>query len=246
MNPSLNNYLKNNLRAILKQPALFLYVISSFIFIISFYMHWEVMTLISRSVIVPSILIHYLQKSNDQIEKIVVLVCCLFFIGDIIIQTRIENSLKWIIIIYISSYTTLFLYLAYEIWNTKFKKIIKKQIYTIILIFVVYLSVLFQFLNIIFDSPLEYKNLYAICSIILFILLILVSTNFYLTKDDVNIYLIICIFMFLISDTLHTFRVYYVERFMLDFFGVIFQTLSHYFLIQYFILKQRQINNHIA
>lgn len=202
-------------------------------------MDWEIMTLISRSIIVPSIFLYYIQSKKNKLDFLPLILCTLYFIGEIIIQTKPENSLSWLSSIYIFSYFII-TYRVIILFDFKLLLLQNKRFFYIalgilfLLIFIFFLSI-----DLIFNLNFEYKFLFITCGFILLILASLTSIQFLLSKTKSNKSLVIAIILFIISDLFFALQLYFVEYFFVQFIATVTQTLTYLYIIKYFLEQEK-------
>jgi hypothetical protein len=230
------NYLKIDF---LKNPALILFCLASLIYILAGVYERELFVLISKSLVVPSILLYYIQ-SCKKIELHVLVLYGFFFTGDIIMITNPENSLSWIIVIYIIGYLLIFYSVITELKKEKDTKISKNKIYNIIVLMFTYLFIYFQFIDFIFDFNFEYKPLYLLASIILLLLSITITISCVLQMSIKKWLLILAILMIVISNFVFVCHIYYVEVDSLYFWSLITQSFFYFFLINYYLINNKK------
>ena len=202
-------------------------------------MDWEIMTLISRSIIVPAIFLYYIQTKTKKLDFLALILCVFFFIGEIIIQTRPENSLSWLSLIYIISYI-LFTIRLYKDFNYKILIDQNKSFYykSIFILFIL-IFIFFQTIDLIFTLNFEYKFLFISCAIVLLLMAILSSIGLLLNKNNLYISLFISVLLFIISDLFFALQLYYVEFFWIKLITIITQTLTYLFVIKFFLEKEK-------
>ena len=202
-------------------------------------MDWEIMTLISRSIVVPSIFLYYIQTKNNKLDFLPLVLCSLYFIGEIIIQTKPENSLSWLSSIYIFSY---FLITYRVIQSFDFIALLSKSkpfYYRSIFILFILIFIFFETLDLIFLLNFEYKFLFITCAFILLILASFTWIQLLMNKSKANKILFTTVVLFIVSDLFFALQLYYVEFFIIQFIATVTQTLTYLFVIKFFLEKEK-------
>ena len=233
---NLINYLKIDF---LKNPALILFSFASFLYIMGGIYNFEYYVLISKSLMVPSILLYYIQ-SCKKIDSIVTILFFVFFFADIILTTNPENSLVWVVVLYIISYLIIFYTVITTFKADKDLVITKGKIYNIVFFVFLYLFIYFQFVDFIFDLNFEYKILYLIASIILLSLLITATVLCVLKQSRQKWFLILAVLIMLISNFIFVCQIYYVEYELLYFWALITQSFFYFFLIKFYLINNKR------
>lgn len=233
------NYLKNDF---FKNPALILFTAASIVCILLFLFgtyEREILALIPKSLILPSILLYYIQ-SCKKIERLVIVLFSVFFLADIVILIHSENSLVLIIILYIISYLIVLYSIIKKLKNDADVVITKNKIYNILILIFSYLFIYFQFIDFIFALNFEYKPLYLLASIILLVICMISTASCILRKTLKKWILIIAVSSMILCNFIFVCQIYYVEIESLYLWAIITQSVFYYFLMNYYLIDNKK------
>lgn len=105
-----------------EKAALTLYVTASLLAIIATMFEFELLILITRPIVVPSILFYYLSIKEGKANPLFVSVLLLNFIGDTIILLDLENSTLIIMVPYFLSYLLMIKFAIRDVLKIRFNR----------------------------------------------------------------------------------------------------------------------------
>jgi len=210
---------------------LHLFVVSSLVYIISNFMEIEIVGLLVKPIIIPSIFFYYLMTKKNNINISFSLIFILFFIGDMIIMLYSQEFMSLILAPFMFSYIILLKFIFEDI---NFKA---KSIYTIfyaVLVFVLLSLILYYILDLPVDKVINNNILFLFYGILL-ITLVTISTYTYLSNQNFNtLNLLLMAIAMLTSDLLYCINKFIFSFYIIDSLNLLAQFASYYFMVVYF------------
>ncbi|NHN24588.1 hypothetical protein FIA58_002770 [Flavobacterium jejuense] len=214
--------------------SLLLYVIAGVIYVISSCMYNEFLTLITKPVIIPSIVFYYFTQIRRRSDDLFVLSLVLFFFGDILYLINVEDYYFFGLFLFLIPYLIIIHFIYKDFKLLLQVRQIKKIDASLIIVFLTMIYLVYSLLNLIeYNSYKEFVYI-LIFSLELILMSILTAFVFFYSTYRKNAYLAFTVLSFILSDVF----------FMLDkqFGLVVFklvntlaQTISYYFYVMYFL-----------
>lgn len=214
--------------------SLILFAISGVLYIIAASIGNESLALITKPVIIPSIVFYYFTQIRRRSDDLFVLSLILFFLGDILYLINVEEYYFFGLFLFLIPYL-IFIYFIYKDFRLLLQvKEIKKIDTSLIIVIVTMIYLTYSIINLIeYESEKEF--IYVLFfGLELFVMTILSGLVFSYSTYRKNAYLAFTVVSFVLSDVF----------FMLDkqFDLVVFktvntlaQTISYYFYVMYFL-----------
>lgn len=194
----------------------------------------------AKAFVLPSALWYYLNATNYKIDFIQAGVFLSCFIGDIYRLIFPNNYVTGEVLSFLTAYILLLYYIF-----PSFIKINLRYKYNLLLIvlIIVSLSTLSYFILTLKFEKMQINILYLILySIVLETLfcIAMVEYNRRITLVSVNLLMLIIFFVF--SDMFYMIDKFYLSFIVFKFTEILTQVFSYYFLVNFFILNDKQIN----
>lgn len=214
--------------------SLGLYILAGVLYIISSCLDNEWITLVTKPIIIPSIVFYYFTQIRRKSDDLFVLSLVLFFFGDILYLINIEDYYFFGLFLFLIPYLII-IYFIYKDFRLLLQvRPIKKIDISLVIVLLTMLYLTYSLLTLIeFSSNKEFVYI-LLFSIELFLMTLLTALVFLYSSYRKNTYLAFTIVSFILSDVF----------FMLDkqFNLVVFklvntltQTISYYFYVMYFL-----------
>lgn len=214
--------------------SLILYAISGILYIVSASIGSESLTLITKPIIIPSIVFYYFTQIRRRSDDLFVLSLILFFLGDILYLINVEEYYFFGLFLFLIPYL-IFIYFIYKDFRLLLQvKEIKKIDASLIIVVLTMIYLNYSILNLIeYDSKKEFIYI-LFFSLELFIMTILAGIVFSYSTYRKNAYLAFTVVSFVLSDVFFMLD----KQFDLVVFKVVntlAQTISYYFYVMYFL-----------
>lgn len=228
-----------------KEPAIILYFISGFIYLISLLFNVEFMIVLTKPMIASSMLFYYLQQSIGAINFKYVVILFLLFIGGLFNLFEDEFALIYTILLNLSAYSFLLFLVIQDLKSIKNKDIDVVNSGYILLTLILLSSFVYVCLFMIFDSSLNIYFFIIIYSIVLLLLGTFTTILYVFSNSSKNLNLIIAVFCFIVCDLFYVLYYYYYDFIFIRYISIICNILSFYFIVNYFLKRSisLKINN---
>ena len=214
--------------------SLGLYILAGVLYVVSSCLDNEWITLVTKPIIIPSIVFYYFTQIRRKSDDLFVLSLVLFFFGDILYLINIEDYYFFGLFLFLIPYLII-IYFIYKDFRLLLQvRPIKKIDISLVIVLLTMLYLTYSLLTLIeFSSNKEFVYI-LLFSIELFLMTLLTALVFLYSSYRKNAYLAFTIVSFILSDVF----------FMLDkqFNLVVFklvntltQTISYYFYVMYFL-----------
>lgn len=221
-------------------PSLILYLVSAVVFIISVVFNNDSLGLITKSVVIPSIFLYYLQESRNNRSWTCMLCMFFFFVGDAIALISFENYYIGLLAVYVAAYLVFIMHLYKIFIKLNFYKLSKYQFLSVVIGLFLLMFIYFNTLDVIIDLDVEFEYLIIFAATLLLCMGIIGLINYLINTSKCNYYLLIAVFTIILSDIFYILKQHYPEINLLSISSNVVQTASHFFFIKYFIIYDRQ------
>ena len=222
-------------------PPLLLFIISGILYFLSIVIDNEYLILISKPIIFTSIFFYYLQESNGKIKFLFAAVLLLLSLSGILILFEDDVTLRYVMLINILAYSILLGFVANSLYNINFKLLDNINLIYIFLMLIFLSCLLYLCLFVVFDATSVLYLYYVVYGSVLLILGFLITVLYVLNNSKDIVYLMIATFCFIICDLFHAIYFYYYELVFFRYTSVLCNILSFYFLVHYFLLKNKNV-----
>lgn len=214
--------------------SLGLYILAGVLYVVSSCLDNEWITLVTKPVIIPSIVFYYFTQIRRKSDDLFVLSLVLFFFGDILYLINLEDYYFFGLFLFLIPYLIIIYFIYKDLRLLLQVRPIKKIDISLVIVLLTMLYLTYSLLTLIeFSSNKEFVYI-LLFSIELFLMTLLTALVFLYSSYRKNAYLAVTIVSFILSDVF----------FMLDkqFNLVVFklvntltQTISYYFYVMYFL-----------
>lgn len=218
-----------------KNPALFLYVTSGLLFLLSLYFKSEDLMLVVKPMIIPSILYYYFTKRKNNINSIFVISVIFFFVGDMLFLINYEDFFVLGMLIFLIPYLFVIFFLYEDIKQIIAKRENNKIDFTFIVILLILLNLMITVLKALELSSLTEEILYLLFGIELVTMGVMASMIYFHSSIKRNFYLAITISTFIISDLFFVLNKNIQNLLVFELINGTAQTASYFFYINYFL-----------
>ena len=229
-----------------KEPAIILYFISGFFYLISLLFNIEFMIVLTKPMIGSSMIFYYLHQSNGAIKFKYVVILFLFFISGLFNLFEDDFTLIYIILLNLIAYSVLLFLVIQDLKSIKNKDIDVVNSGYILLTLILLSSFVYVCLFMIFDPSLNIYIFIIIYSIVQLLLGIFTTILYVISNSSKNLNLIIAVFCFIICDLFYVLYYYYYDFIFIRYISIICNILSFYFIVNYFLKRNmslKGINN---
>lgn len=218
-----------------KQPALILYWLSSFFFVLFFMLDYGYPTLVAKSAVIPSIAMFYYNSRPRKFQPIPLAVLLFSYIGDVAVLIDSVDFFVYSAYAFFVVYLLLIVYAVSDLKTVSFKR---RDIQISVLVSCLLIYLVVSVLEMQFSNPKGQSFIYLVYALILTILAILVFSG-YIAKGSLQ-YLNfgLAVACFVASDVFYSIKSFYVYSDFIQMLTISMQMLSYYFLVQYFILRE--------
>lgn len=215
--------------------ALSLFVVSSFFFLVSIFFNLEILELLTKPMIIPSITMYYLFELKIRKYNLFFITSLFFFfLGDMAFMIDV-NALYGIGLFLFSMPYLIVIYLISVDLVKLFKKENKKVDFTFVFILFVLLGLLYSVLTFLeVESVLEFST-YIFFGLQLVALGVLTSIMYYFETSKRNFYLILTVASFIMSDLFFILNKNLHELLLFQIINGATQAASYYFYVKYFL-----------
>lgn len=220
--------------------ALAIYLISCLVSVVCNTINLRDGMLWSKVIIAPAIAFYYILKNDNNSTGVLplgILFC--FYFGDIYILFSPNDHTTIEIYSFLAGYTLLLIYLlprylSFKLNFTKNSNIAFFAIFALTILAYFILSLEFEQLKVSFSSLILY-------GIVLSLLMLIAIIKYFGNSNKAYFNLMIACLFFYFSDSFYIITKFYLSFIVLDFFQILTQVFSYYFLVQFFILKELKV-----
>lgn len=221
-------------------PSLILFSLTSVLAIIFKLLDHDIMVLYTKSMIIPSLFIYYLVSNDYKISPLKTLIFSAFFIRDIFNTLKISETAMGAFLCVLFVYILL-LYIALKEFKA-FKFSYKDTISFFILILVIG-TICYSVLNLKLENLELDFSLYAFFGIILSVLSVVSIINYIKSESYAFFNGMLMSICFIITDVFFIIYKFYFYNYAFTLVSLITQFLSYFFMVNYFLEKDKVIEN---
>ncbi|RZJ28567.1 MAG: hypothetical protein EOO48_09530 [Flavobacterium sp.] len=212
-------------------PSLVLFVIAGTLALVAKICDIEVLMIVAKPMVIPSIFYYYLQTKTSKIDFWFCVALWCFFISDMVMVLFPQTGMVWIMVSCMISYIIM---LKFAIDDCKVIKFSAFNIVFLAILLLLLSYILFTILNLNIDSIIGNYLLYLVYGIIL-ILLVAVSAMNYLS-DSSTAFLHLCsmALCMLVSDLFFCIFRFIIQLPVIDHINLFAQFMSYFFMVRYF------------
>ncbi|RTY95102.1 hypothetical protein [Flavobacterium sp. GT3R68] len=220
-----------------EKAALFLYLTASLLAVIATMFEYELLILITRPIVVPSILFYYLSIKNSKANPFFVSVLLLNFIGDTIILLDLENSTLIIMVPYFLSYLLMIKFAISDMLKIRFNR---KGFIVGGVIFGFLMYLLYVLIQLFMDTSEELVVPVIVYGFILAGYLCMASYGYYSDSTMTMLFLLLTALSGSLSDIFYVLftLIFHFPGFY--YFEFAIQLVSYFFMVKYFVLRENR------
>ena len=221
-----------------KQVALILYLISSFVAVLATILDQEVLMLLSKPTVIPAILFYYLSTKTQPVNKFLILILILNFIGDTLVLLEFENQTKIIMVPYFCSYL---IFLKLTIDDVKKMGFNSQGIFITLAVFSFLMFIMYSLIQLFIDIHKDLVIPVVIYGIVLGSFCALASYSYYVKNAVFAFYLLMTAMLSVLSDVFYIIFNFIFHFPALNYVEFAIQLLSYIFMVKYFISKETRV-----
>ncbi|KGO90756.1 lysoplasmalogenase family protein [Flavobacterium suncheonense] len=219
------------------KPPLLLYFVACLFYMVSVCVGNGEMMLLSKPVIIPSMLFYYIQETKQRINWNYIVIIFLCFIGDMLTLLDIEGAHLVIISVFLIAYCFYLKSITDDLLLNQLKITYKKNFLVLLICFFFLIYLLITILDLLVESQAENLLLLLFYGIVLVLIGGVSSFNYILKQTRFTFFMLIATLCFVISDVFYILRAHFEEVEVFSLFNNLPQVLSYYYLTKYYILK---------
>lgn len=217
-------------------PSLILFFVASFFTILFKMLEYSSLVIYTKSIIIPSLFIYYLVSNNYKINLTKSLVFLLCFMRDVFILLNIKESALGSFLCILFVYLILLNLSLKDFRNLKFNFDDSASILILVLSVG---TICYSVLNLKLEGLDFSFSLYVIFGIVLSLLSIVVLSNYIKNESYVYVNSMMMCVCFIITDIFFVLYNFYFNLYIFSLISIITQVLSYFFMVKYFIAKDR-------
>jgi len=221
-------------------PSLILFVITSIAAVVFKLLHYEILMLFAKSIIIPSLFIYYLVSNNYKISLLNSVTLVLFFVRDVFNMLNIEESAMGSFLCVLMVYLLL-LYLAQK--EFKFLKFNYRDSFFLLVLILTMGIICFSVLNLNLENLELDFSLYVVFGIVLSVLSIISITNYIKSGSYAFFNAMLMCLCFIVTDIFFVMYKFYFYHDILMLISIVTQFLSYFFMVNYFIEKEKIVED---
>lgn len=218
--------------------ALQLFLIAVFFYIVSIFFDLEVLELVSKPMIIPSISMYYLFKVGKKYSILFLISLLFFFIGDMLYMLNIEELYYFGLFVFSFPYLFVIYFIIKDIIVFKRRDGSKIDSTFIAILFI--LSILmFSVLSFLEIKTVKEFIVYLFLGLQLVALGVLTSIAYYNESNKQSFYLILTVASFIMSDLFFILNKNIHELIIFKIINGLAQSLSYLFYVKYFLERSK-------
>ncbi|WP_310555441.1 hypothetical protein [Flavobacterium sp.] len=221
-------------------PAISLYFVASFLYLLSIFFESENMALFFKPMIASSMLFYYWQEARAKTNVWFSVVIILLLITGILNIFEDEFVLFYIILINMLAYTMLLSFSVRSLLEIKFNLIDRISIVFIFIMTLFISSLIYVAVFLVFGSSFELYILVIIYAVILGLLAIVNTVKYLMLNNKGNFYSILTTFCFIVCDLFYILYYYYYDFIFFRYTSILSNVISLYFLVKYFLFYKKK------
>lgn len=215
-------------------PAFFVYLFASFFAVIGIVIKNDLLVLLMKPIIVPSIFFYYIQIKKRKIDWLFLIALLLSFIADMIILFELEDGDIPIALLNMGMYLV---FLYFSIKEMPYRRLSVFNFPSFLLIVIGFLIVSFIILDMMTGLDSFMHSLFLIYGIILSLLASIIVFNHMKFLNIKTFYALIMCMCFVTSDVFFAIYNFYLKMEVFTIFNVSAQFASYYYMVKYFTCK---------
>lgn len=224
-----------------KNPAIYLYLTSGLLFLLAIFFRNEEFMLVTKPIIIPSILFYYYIETKGRINGVFVLSLILFFIGDMLFLINFDDFYIIGLLIFLLPYLFVLHFLYLDIKQIIAKRKNRKIDYTFIIILLILVNLLITVLINLEATSFVEELFYLLFGIELVAMGVMAAMIYFHSSIKRNFYLAVTIATFILSDLFFVLNKNVQNLLVFELINGLTQTASYYFYVRYF-LERNKIN----
>lgn len=225
-----------------KNPAIYLYLISGLLFLLAILFQNEEFLLVTKPIIIPSILYYYYIETKVRINIFFVLSLILFFIRDMLFLINFDDFYIIGLIIFLLPYLFVIHFLYQDIKEIIAKRKNRKIDFTFIIILLILVNLLVKVLNALEDKSLVEEVFFILFGIELLAMGVMAAMIYFHSSIKRNFYLAITVVAFILSDLFFILNNNLQNLLVFELINGLAQTASYFFYVKYFLEHNQNIS----
>jgi hypothetical protein len=223
-------------------PALYLYCIFGFIYIIAALCDIELLVFVSKPIMASSITFYYMQEVNYSYNSWKLLFLLIYFWSGILNLFEDSLTLYYVMVLNMIGYLIL-IYLTFRDIKLQDLKNLN-QLNVIFLSLTVFLLLLLSYvcLGLIFSTNSSLYWYVLVYVLVLIILIVNALLLFFQSHSKEVVFLILATFCYLVCDLFYVLYYYYYDFIFFRSLSIIGTSISYYFIVNYFISKDKNLS----
>lgn len=214
--------------------SLILYFLSGFLYVIFASIGNEFLTLVTKPIIIPSIIFYYFTQLKRKGDDLFVISLVLFFLGDILYLINVEEYYFLGLFLFLIPYLILIFFIYKDFLLLLKVRAITKVDSSLLIIIITMIYLVYSLLTLIeYESKKEFIYI-LFFGIELFVMSILTALLFSYSSYRKNAYLAFTVVSFVLSDVFFMLDKQF-DLIIFEIVNAIAQTISYYFYVKYFI-----------
>jgi hypothetical protein len=225
-----------------KNPAIYLYLISGLLFLLAILFQNEEFLLVTKPIIIPSILYYYYIETKVRINIFFILSLILFFIRDMLFLINFDDFYIIGLIIFLLPYLFVIHFLYQDIKEIIAKRKNRKIDFTFIIILLILVNLLVKVLNALEDKSLVEEVFFILFGIELLAMGVMAAMIYFHSSIKRNFYLAITVVAFILSDLFFILNNNLQNLLVFELINGLAQTASYFFYVKYFLERNQNIS----
>lgn len=218
------------------KPSLVLYIIVFVLVLVFKLIGYETLELYGKAVIIPILFMYYLITNNYKISFIKGAIFFFCFTGEVIVLLHYFDSVIGGLFSFLMVYLLLF---KLAVDDFRKMKLVKEDFFSMLITIVFVTAISFTVLSLKLESIKLDFYLFVIYAVALSFLTFFSITNYLKKLDFCNLNLVLMSVSFMVSDIFFVINAFYLKIFAISFIYVVTQLLAFYFMVIYFIEKDK-------
>lgn len=220
-----------------EKAALILYLTASILAIVATILEYDLLILLTRPIVVPSIVFYYLSIKEGKANPLFVSVLLLNFIGDTIILLDLENPTLIIMVPYFLSYLLMIKFALTDMLQIRFNK---KGLAIGVVVFGFLMYLLYVLIQLFRDTSEELVIPVISYGIMLSGYLCMATYCYYSKSSMTTLFLLLTALCGSLSDIFYVLftLIFHFPGFYYFEFSI--QLVSYFFMVKYFVLRENR------
>lgn len=219
-----------------KEIALRLYVLSCILAVLATIIDNELLILLVKPAVIPSILYYYLASKKHPVNWVFISVLLLNFVGDTMVLLGMEGETETIMIPYFISYLLL---LGFAIQDVRKIRLVRQGILVSVLLFCFLMYVLYELVQMFIDTNAELVAPVTVYGVVLGVFGCITAYCYYARSAAFTFYMVMFALTSIVSDVFYMMFNFLFHIGFLNYIEFGSQLFSYYFLVKYFVLRKK-------